>query len=134
MNFSIENMPLEKAPAAAETGFIIERDPDTVRAPDAAFVSKERLPPGEAQAGFLEMAPDLAVEVISPSDTASYVQAKVEQWLAAGTRLVWVIYPDSRSVTVYHSTGEGEVLSTDDTLDGAPVFEDLSVPVQDLFA
>ena len=103
-------------------------------APDAAFVSKERLPPGEAQAGFLELAPDLAVEVISPSDSASYVQAKVEQWLAAGTRLVWVIYPDSLSVAVYRSTGEGKVLSTDDTLDGAPVFEDLSVPVQDFFS
>ena len=62
----------------AETGFIISRDPDTVRAPDAAFVAAKRLPGGVATSGFLEMAPDLAVEVISPSDTASSVESKVE--------------------------------------------------------
>ena len=91
-----------------------------------AFVSQgERLGTGEAPAGFLEMAPDLAVEVVSPNDSASDVQSNApfiiwsrstlgtsaEAWLAAGTRLVWVVYPDTRSVTAYRSLHEAEVLS-----------------------
>ncbi len=117
---------------AAETGFILRRSPDTVRAPDASFVSKERL--GEEEApGYLELAPDFAVKVVSPSDSASMVQAKVEDWLKAGTRLVWVVYPATRSVTVYRSLQEALVLSEDDALDGAPVFEGFSIRVMELF-
>ena len=118
---------------AAGTGFLLRRDPDTVRAPDVAFVSSERLGTSEASSGFLERAPDLAVEVVSPSDSAAAVQSKVEDWLGAGTRLVWVVYPDTRSVTVYRSLNEAEVLSEPDALDGAPVLTDLAVPVSDLF-
>ena len=118
---------------AAGTGFLLRRDPDTVRAPDVAFVSSERLGTDEAPAGFLKMAPDLAVEVVSPSDSAAAVQSKVEDWLGAGTRLVWVVYPDTRSVTVYRSLNEAEVLSEPDALDGAPVLTDFAVPVGDLF-
>ena len=118
---------------AAETGFLLRRDPDTVRAPDVAFVSSERLGTDEAPAGFLKMAPDLAVEVVSPSDSAAAVQSKVEDWLGAGTRLVWVVYPDTRSVTVYRSLNEAEVLSEPDALDGAPVLPDFALPVSDLF-
>ena len=73
---------------AAETGFILRRNPDTVRAPDASFVAGDRLPEGELPVGYLEMAPDLAVEVVSPSDTAREIQEKVADWLRAGTRLV----------------------------------------------
>src|SRR5918999_4421837 len=87
---------------AAETGFILRRSPDTVRALDASFVSKERLPAGELPVGFLETAPDLAVEVVSPGDSAREVREKVEDWLRAGTRLVWTI-PATRSVIVYRS-------------------------------
>ena len=119
---------------AAETGFVLRRDPDTVRAPDVAFVSGERLRTGEAPAGFLEMAPDLSVEVVSPNDSASDVQSKVEDWLAAGTRLVWVVYPDTRSVTAYRSLHEAEVLSEPDTLEASPVLPDFALPVRDLFA
>ncbi len=118
---------------AAETGFLLRRDPDTVRAPDVAFVSSERLGTDEAPAGFLKMAPDLPVEVVSPSDSAAAVQSKVEDWLGAGTRLVWVVYPDTRSVTVYRSLNEAEVLSEPDALDGAPVLPDFALPVSDLF-
>ena len=118
---------------AAETGFLLQRDPDTVRAPDVAFVSSERLGTDEAPSGFLELAPDLAVEVVSPSDSASDVQSKVEDWLEAGTRLVWVVYPDTRSVTVYRSLHEAEVLSVPDALDGAPVLTDFAVSVSELF-
>ena len=72
---------------AAETGFRIRRDPDTVRAPDASFVSNERLPVGGLPSGFLDFAPDLAVEVVSPGDSADAVQSKAEGWLAAGDPL-----------------------------------------------
>ena len=78
----------------AEAGFVTGRDPDSVRAPDVAFVSKERLPPSGVPQGFVEAAPDLAVEVVSPSDSAAAVQAKIEEYFAAGCRLAWVVYPD----------------------------------------
>ena len=78
---------------AAETGFILRRDPDTVRAPDASFVAKDRLPMGELPTGYVDVAPDLAVEVVSPSDRETEVLDKVEEWLQAGSRLVWVLYP-----------------------------------------
>lgn len=89
----------------AETGFVLGRDPDTVLAPDAAFVRGERLPPPEQRKGFLELAPDLVVEVVSPSDRASEVTEKALLWLDAGVRLVWVIYPDPRVVAVYRPAG-----------------------------
>jgi Uma2 family endonuclease len=118
---------------AAETGFIISRDPDTVRAPDVAFVSKDRLPPGEVGSGFLEMVPDLVVEVVSPGDSASYVQEKAEMWLKSGVRLVWVVYPVPQSVVVYHSQGEARVLHTGDDIDATPVFEEFKIAVEDFF-
>ena len=119
---------------AAETGFVLRRDPDTVRAPDVAFISADRLGPDGAPPGYLEMAPDLAVEVVSPNDSAASVQSKVEEWLGAGTRLVWVAYPDTQSVAVYRSLHEAEVLSESDTLGGAPVLAGFAVPVRNLFA
>lgn len=116
----------------ADTGFVLSRDPDTVRAPDVAFVVKERVAPGTRER-FVPVAPDLAVEVVSPSDTAAQVNAKVEEYLTAGTRLVGVVYPDSRSVMVYRSLRDVEVLREGDELDGRPVFEDFHVPVDELF-
>jgi len=85
---------------AAETGFIIKRNPDTVRAPDIAFVRSDRLnaPPA---AGFFEGPPDLAIEVCSPTDRWSDVLAKIDQWLSAGVTSVWVVDPPSKSVEVY---------------------------------
>ena len=118
---------------AAETGFLLQRDPDTVRAPDTAFVAGERLETGEVPTGFLEMAPDLAVAVVSPGDSATAVQAKVDDWLAAGTRLVWVVDPETRSVTVHRPAGAAAAVPEAGTLDGAPVFSDFSVRVRDLF-
>ena len=118
---------------AAETGFRLARNPDTVRAPDVAFVSKERLPSEEQLVGFPDLVPDLVVEVVSPSDTAGRVQAKVEDWLRAGPRLVWVAYPDTRSVVVYRSLDEVGVLGPEDILPGEPVLPGFSCPVADLF-
>ena len=118
---------------AAETGFLLQRGPDTVRAPDAAFVAGDRLAAGEVPAGFLEMAPDLAVEVVSPGDSAAAVQAKVDDWLRAGTRLVWVMYPETRSVTAHRPARTPTAVREPDALDGAPVFSDFEVPVRDFF-
>lgn len=116
---------------AAETGFILQRDPDTVRAPDVAFISQQRLPAGEPPTGFPELAPDLVAEVVSPGDTTKEV--KVEEWLRAGVTLVWVVYPSSRSVVVYKSREEVSVLGEEDTLTGDPVLPGFQCQVRELF-
>lgn len=118
---------------AAETGFILSTDPDTVRAPDAAFVAADRMPQGDSPPGYLRLAPDLVVEVVSPSDTASELQGKVCTWLDAGCRLVWVVYPATRSVTVYRSREDVRVLGEGDALDGSPVFQGFRAGVRELF-
>ena len=118
---------------AAETGFTLQRNPDTVRAPDAAFVAKDRMPQGETPDGYLALAPDLAIEVISPNDRPRAVREKVADWLNAGTRLVWVIYPASRTVTVHRPPSSVEELGGEDTLDGAEVIPGFSCVLGELF-
>ena len=118
---------------AAETGFILQRNPDTVRAPDAAFVAQGRMPPGETPDGYLALAPDLAVEVISPTDRPRDIREKVADWLNAGTRLVWVIYPSSRTTTVHRPPGTVEELEEADTLDGADVVPGFTCVLGELF-
>ena len=119
---------------AAETGFVLRRDPDTVRPPDVAFVAGGRLGAEETPAGFLELAPDLAVEVVSPGDAAGAIRDKVRDWLDAGTRLVWVVWPRTRSVDVHRPGRPAETLRDGDVLEGGSVLEDFAVPVRDLFA
>ena len=108
---------------AAETGFILKRNPDTVRAPDVAFVSKTRAEQIEDETGFIPFAPDLAAEVISPKDLFSAVEEKAFDWLSAGTRLVLLVDPSTRRVHAYRSAGniivlcEGEELHADDVVD-----------------
>ncbi len=105
---------------AAETGFTLRRNPDTVRAADAAFIATDRLPPSETR-GFPELAPDLVVEVLSPDDRPGEVLAKVADWLTAGCRLVWVIDPVRRSGCAYRADGSVALLSDHDHLDGEDV-------------
>ncbi len=114
-------------------GFRIERDPDTVRAPDVAFVVKDRLPQGDLPEGYLDLTPDIVVEVVSPSDSARRIQARVADWLRAGARLVWVAYPDTKTIMVYRSLTDVKVLTMEDVLDAAPVLPDFSVAVKDCF-
>ncbi len=114
-------------------GFLLTRSPDTVRAPDAAFVSQARLPESGVPAGYFPGAPDLAVEVVSPGDTAGEVEEKVQMWLAHGASLVWVIYPATRTVTVYRRDGSATVLHDDDLLDGEGVLPSFSFAVSRLF-
>jgi Uma2 family endonuclease len=118
---------------SAETGFVLARDPDTVRAPDAAFVTAERVARQTRREGFFEGAPDLAVEVISPSESDEAVHAKVLEYLRAGTRLVWVLHPRTRTVEAYRSLKDIRVLTVDDTLDGLDLLPDFVLPVADLF-
>ncbi len=118
---------------AAETGFRLHRDPDTVRAADAAFVAGDRLPPPAERQRFLDLAPDLVVEVVSPSDRATAVVEKALSWLGAGTALVWLVYPSQQLVAVYSAGGAVVHVGRDGTLDGSPVLPGLSLPVADLF-
>lgn len=105
---------------AAETGFTLARGPDTVRAPDVAFVRRDRVPE-PVPAGFPEFAPDLAVEVLSPDDRPGEVLAKVADWLGAGTRLVWVVDPRRRLARVYRADGTQSQLDEADVFDGEDV-------------
>lgn len=118
---------------AAETGFQLREDPDTVRAADAAFVAKGRVPPEGEPEGYWAIAPDLVVEVVSPSDSASAVQSKVADWLRAGCRLVWVIYPDTQTVTEYRSQTEVRMLTADQTLEGGDVLPGFACDVGEIF-
>ncbi len=116
----------------AETGFRIAQNPDTVRAPDAAFIRRDRIGAGLPQ-GFFPGAPDLAVEVLSPDDRASEVIAKVENWLEAGCLAVWVVDPKTRTVTVHHGTREAVILKPTDTLTGGDLLPGFGVPVAEIF-
>jgi Uma2 family endonuclease len=117
--------------SAAETGFLLATDPDTVRAPDIAFVARERL--GSVAKGYFPGAPDLAVEVISPGDTYSEVEDKVEAWLDAGCRMVVVVNPRNRTLKVYRTRTDVVVLTVDDSFDGGDVLPGFKLPVRQIF-
>jgi Uma2 family endonuclease len=119
---------------AAETGFRIAEDPDTVLAPDVAFVRRERVEKVGNSAGYWPGAPDLAVEVVSPSDTFSRVEEKVFGWLDAGAQMVIVVNPKKHTATVYRSRTEIKLLTEDDVLDGADVVPGWQLPIRDIFA
>lgn len=118
---------------AFDTGFLLSRDPPTVRGPDVAFLSWERIPSEGPPKGFWETAPDLAVEVLSPSNTAAKINDKVLEYLAAGTRLVWVVDPETRCVTVYRSQKDVHVLTIDDALGGDEVLPGFRLPLSQVF-
>lgn len=119
---------------AAETGFKLAADPDVVRAPDVAFVRQERVEEtGNTVEGYWPGAPDLAVEVVSPNDTYTAVEEKVCDWLDAGVRMVIVVNPRRRLVTVYRSLTQVVVLREHDTLDGGDVVPGWSLPVAEVF-
>ncbi len=118
----------------AETGFKLASDPDTVRAPDAAFVSRERVEKAGLVAGFWPGAPDLAVEVVSPGDTHAQVVEKALAWLEAGCRMVVVADPERRTVTVYRSLEDIRMLTENDAIDGADVVPGWKLPVAEIFA
>jgi Uma2 family endonuclease len=116
-----------------DTGFQIERDPDTVRSANVAFVAKARLESLGITTKYFPGAPDAAAEVISPNDRMNEVDDKVQQWLDAGCRLVWVINPRRREVIVYSHTAKPAILTEDDALDGQDVVPGFRMVVKDLF-
>ena len=118
---------------AAETGFIIRRDPDTVLAPDVGFVRSDRVPASGIPTKYWVGAPDLAVETVSPSDSAFEVDEKVREWLTAGTPLVWVINPRQRTVTVYRPDNTARILGENELLEGADVVPGFEIRVAELF-
>ena len=127
----------------AETGFKISQNPDTVRAPDAAFVCQAAIDQQGVPKGYWEGAPDLAVEIISPNDTYTEVVEKVETWLTAGCAMVWVINSHQQTVEVYRLAEASSqqpagayckiVLSGNDTLYGGDVIEGFQCQIQDIF-
>ena len=118
-----------------DVGFVLDlpHDRDRVRGPDVAFVSTARLPEGRLPEGFIRGAPDLAVEVLSPSDSPMDVQQKVRDYLEAGARLVWVIAPAARAATIYRADGSARLLRDGDHLDGEDVLPGLAIPLTELF-
>jgi len=115
----------------ADGGYVLSTDPDTVRAPDVGFVAKDRVEEYPSE-GYLEIAPDLAVEVVSTSDSANEVQAKALEYIKYGVKLVWVVFPKSKTLMVYTSDGV-ELLKEDQTLPGGDVLPDFVLPVKDIF-
>ena len=118
---------------AAETGFLLTRDPDTVRAPDAAFVSQQKMESLEDDTGFLPFAPDLTVEVVSPNDTFADVENKAFTWLESGALLVLIVEPESETVHAYRSRSNIIVLQSTEPLDASDVVIGWKVEVSEFF-
>lgn len=111
-----------------ESGFKVASDPDTVRGPDVAFISESRLPDPEPR-GFPDFAPDLAVEILSPTDRPGEVLGRVGDLLAGGTMLVWVIDPDRRRARVYRADGSEDIVTAEQALDGEAVVPGFTCPL-----
>jgi Uma2 family endonuclease len=116
-----------------DTGFQIRQNPDTVRAPNVAFIASARIPATRVS-GFFQGPPDLAVEVISPNDRTSQVAAKIQDWLDAGCRTVWVVDPELHTVTVYRSRSNIVVLRATEQLSGDDIVPGFTIAVAELFA
>jgi len=114
----------------SETGYLLSTDPPTLRGPDVGFVRAGREIDPEAR---IQGAPDLAVEIVSPNDTASGLLRKVQQYLRSGAQTVWVVYPDNAQVHVFSSGGETHVLNRDDVLTEPHLLPGFSLPVAALF-
>ncbi len=118
----------------AETGFLVERDPDSVLGADAAFISHGRLSTAENFEKYFPFAPDLAVEVLSPGNTRREMEEKIAMYFAAGSRAVWVFDPKKRTAAVYTSPSEVRVFSEGDAFDGGAVLPGFTLDLAKLFA
>jgi len=118
---------------AGEVGIYTRRNPDTVRAADVLFITKERYAQRQRKSGYLDVAPDLIVEILSPDDSWSRVMHKLGEYFACGVRLVWVADPETRTIHSYRSLTDVRVLTEKDHLPGDEVLPGFSVPVASLF-
>ncbi len=116
-----------------ESGVRTDRKPDTVRGPDVAFWSYERLPADQRPVGYPEVAADLCVEVVSPSNRMADLRRKAREYLFNDVRMVWIVDPDDQTVTVYRQPDEGRILSGDAVLTGEDVLPGFSVRATELF-
>jgi Uma2 family endonuclease len=119
---------------AAGTGFLIHQNPDTVRAPDVAFVQQQSVEHICETEGYWVGAPDFVVEVVSPTDSVGYIEDKVAAWIDVGSRLIWVVSPTMHTVTVYRSLTDIAILTENDRLDGGDVVPGFQIPIADIFA
>jgi Uma2 family endonuclease len=117
----------------AETGFELTSNPDTVLAPDISFVSKKRVQEVGNALGYWPGAPDIAVEVLSPSDRTTQFKAKVSQWLEFGAKEVWIVSPKAHAVTIYRSLSDPTVFSEQDYVDGGEILPGFRIAVKRLF-
>ena len=117
----------------SDSGVQLEHDPDTVREPDVAFFSAEKSPLDERVTGYAQVAPDLAVEIVSPSDRLPAVNDKAMMWLRYGVRLVWVVRPDERRVDVHRDGHAVVTLTESGALDGMDVLPGFPCPVREIF-
>ncbi|HWV25491.1 MAG TPA: Uma2 family endonuclease [Thermomicrobiales bacterium] len=113
--------------------YLLRRDPDQIRIPDTSFVAWDLVPEDGAPEGFWNGAPTLAIEVVSPNDRADDIQARVQDYLGAGSAQVWVLWPRTRSVSVYRPHTDTRQLGAEDALDGGDILPGFSVRVGDLF-
>ncbi len=118
---------------ASDSGVWLEHDPDTVREPDIAYFSTEKMPPEVRVTGYAEAIPDLVVEVVSPSNSLREINDKALMWLSFGVRLVWTVDPDTRTVDVYREGQSVATLAEDDSLDGLDVLPGFTCAVRDVF-
>jgi Uma2 family endonuclease len=116
-----------------ETGYVLGEDPDTLRGPDVAYSRRDPAPYGGGPDGYISGAPDLAVEVLSPSNRWTDIRRKIDQYFAAGARMVWIVDPQSKSVTVHPSADRSQTIGHDASLDGGDVLPGLRLPVAELF-
>lgn len=118
---------------AGDVGFVLTRDPDTVRAPDIAVLLKSRHPDAGTAVGFHDGPPDLAVEVLSPGDNPRRVQAKVDDYRRAGVCAVWVVDPAACKIRALRAPGTDEILASGDLLTAPDLLPGFSVPVENVF-
>ena len=116
----------------SDTGVLLERNPDTVREPDLAYVSAERLPPDADIDGYCPVAPDLVVEIKSPSDSEREVDDKATMWLSHGVRMALVINPETGTIRIRQPNLPAVMLAMDDTLDVGEVLPGFSCPVREI--
>jgi Uma2 family endonuclease len=117
----------------AETGFRLTRNPDTVRAPDIAFIARQNLPDEMPHEAFWPGAPDLAVEVLSPDDRTGEVDEKIEAWLTSGAAAVWIVDPKLRTVTIYKTENDVLVRAMGQSLDGGDVVRGFNCAVDEIY-
>ena len=118
---------------ASDSGVQLERNPDTIREPDFAFISAEREPLGTSVPGYSQTIPDLVVEIRSPSDSRYAFADKIRMWLSYGVRIAWGVFPETRSIEVHAANGGITTLTDADTLDGGDVLPGFSLPVSEIF-